>query len=134
MALINPQQILVVGGYLANNENSQQSFIFNLWPSAVPTENSHSTLIFKEDETNNAIDKQAPENNNYEFKHAVSHVNRWILPVGEGFWNSQAIVSGKRVFCLQNIQVEEFQSTTKPDLRRLLSLGNYKWDQWEMEN
>jgi hypothetical protein len=123
VALINHQQILVVGGYLANNENSQQTFIFNLWPSAVPLENSDS----RDNEANPGVD-------NYDLKHAVSHVNRWILPVGEGFWNSQAIVNGKRVFCLQNIQVEEFQSTTKPDLRRLLSFGNYKWDQWELEN
>jgi hypothetical protein len=129
---INSQQILVVGGYLSNNENSQQFFIFNLWPSSFDKENIH--IYVKENESNKEIDNDIPQSDDNDFKHAVSHVNRWILPVGEGFWNSQAIVNQKQVFCLQNIQVEEFQSTTKPDLRRLLSFEKYKWDQWELEN
>lgn len=100
---INESQIFVFGGYHAENEGARNNFILE---------------IEKKEKNTNKIYK-AIRNNKYD------------LPYGEGFWNSQAIVQKEQLFCLQNIQNEDDGFATQLNLRRVCSFTGKKWNIYE---
>ena len=104
---INSHQILVFGGYFAENEGSRSSFIFEISKENVK-ENMEASEKIEELEGNVRI-------------HKIIRNNKYDLPYGEGFWNNQIIIQKDKLFCLQNIQNEEDGFVTQLDLRRILS-------------
>lgn len=97
---INDSQILIFGGYFAENHCSRNNLI---------------------------VDISADKEKNEGFQLKISMDEKYNLPYGEGFWNNQAIIQKETVFCIQNIQSEEDGYGTQLDLRRVMSFNGKKW-------
>ena len=124
---INFNQILVFGGYFAENEGSRTSFILEL-------EKIEEKTIIAQKNKENLENKEIIENSKNEENeknHTLLRNNKFDLPYGEGFWNNQVILQKEKIFCLQNIQNEEDTFATQLDLRRVLSFTGKKWAIYE---
>ena len=109
---INNNQIMVFGGYLAENEGCRSSFLLDI------------------DGRDGKENKNKDENN--VVKHRILRNNTFDLPYGEGFWNNQSIIQKGNIFCLQNIQNEE--DGTQLNLRRVMSFTGKKWTIFEKKS
>jgi len=94
---INSNEIMVFGGYLANNESSQMSFI----------------LAGESDERN-------------EEDYTIKWINYKPLIEPEGFWNNVAIVMYKKVWALQNISNQKNDDCLEGE-RRVVSFNSNSW-------
>ena len=94
---INSNEIFVFGGYFANNESSQMSFI----------------LAGERDERN-------------EEDYIIKWINYKPLIEAEGFWNNVAMIMYKKVWALQNISNEKNDDCLEGE-RRVVSFNSNSW-------
>lgn len=94
---INNNEIFVFGGYRANNESSNMSFI----------------LSAESDERN-------------EIDYVIKYIDYKPLVESEGFWNNTPLIMYKKVWALQNIANEKNDDCLE-NTRRVISFNSNSW-------
>lgn len=94
---INTNEILVFGGYKANNESSNMTFILN---------------------------SESDERNDFDY--TIKWINYKPLLEPEGFWNNTPVVMYKKVWALQNISNEKNDDCLE-NVRRIVCFNSNSW-------
>lgn len=95
-AQINPRQILILGGYDENQRGSRQTFILT------------------------------EDDRNAEDVYTIGYINYKPLPYAEGFWSSQAIIQGGKLYALQNVREEKTNKVFEA-VKRVLVFTGQEW-------
>ena len=57
----------------------------------------------------------------------IKEINTKKLPYSEGFWNNQAIIFNRKVYAIQNYEIQDQNNECYENKRRVLVFNSNKW-------